>query len=147
MTPVCLCQSQNKVIPRFPQLKLQPCLFMQRPSAALSRLKYGTKLQKPTRKCLIPQRGCCSLQPAHPENCRKLRVCLWKLDIRVGASLILLSVQYFVCQEHSQECAEAHSHHCDGAKPISLYVIITSSFFFFQKFVLNISYCGLVVPK
>lgn len=93
-----VCHSQNKVIPRFPELKLQPCLFMQIPSAALSRLKYGTKLPKPTRKCIIPQRGCCSLQPGHPENCRKLRVCLWKLDIRVGASLIPLSVQYFVCQ-------------------------------------------------
>lgn len=110
---------QNKVA-GCPRLKLQPCLFMQIPSAALSRLKCDRELQKPSRKCLIPQRGCCSPQPAHPENCRKLTVCLWKLDIRDGASLIPLSVQYFVCQEHSQECREARSHHRDGAKPISL---------------------------
>lgn len=51
-------------------------------------------------------------------TCRKLTVCLWKPDICVGASHILLSVQYFVSQKYSQERGEAHSPHCDGPTPV-----------------------------
>lgn len=98
-----------------PALKEQPDsrLFMQIPTAMLSRLKCDIKLHQTQEEISFSfsSQGCCMLKRnAHQKLCRtlqslrKLNVCLWKFDMHVCALLIPHFLQCFVCQESSKEC-------------------------------------------